>query len=50
VRIKDGKMVETEELVHGMGRVRDVVTAPDGTIYVVLNDPDHVIRLVPAGK
>jgi len=28
--------------------VRDVVTAPDGTIYVVLNDPDHVIRMVPA--
>jgi glucose/arabinose dehydrogenase len=30
--------------------VRDVVTAPDGTIYIALNDPDHIIRLVPAGK
>lgn len=50
IRIRDGKSVEREELVHGIGRVRDVVTAPDGTIYVVLNDPDHVIRLVPAGK
>ena len=48
VRIKDGKMVETEELIQGIGRVRDVRTAPDGTIYVVLNDPDHVIRLAPA--
>ena len=48
IRIKDGKSVEREELIHGMGRVRDVVTAPDGTIYVVLNDPDHVIRMVPA--
>lgn len=50
LRIKDGKLVEVEELVHGKGRVRDVVTAPDGTVYVVLNDPDDVIRLVPAGK
>ncbi len=50
VRVKDGKLVETEELLQGMGRVRDVVTAPDGTIYVVLNDPDHIIRIVPAGK
>ena len=50
VRVKDGKLVEVEEILHGIGRVRDVVAAPDGTVYVVLNDPDHVIRLVPAGK
>ncbi len=48
IRIKDGKFVEREELIQGIGRVRDVVTAPDGTIYVALNDPDHIIRLVPA--
>jgi len=41
-------LIEREELIHRMGRVRDVVCAPDGTIYVVLNDPDKVIRLVPA--
>jgi glucose/arabinose dehydrogenase/cytochrome c5 len=39
-------VAEREEIVHGLGRVRDVVCAPDGTIYVVLNDPDSVIRLV----
>lgn len=50
IRIKDGKFIEREELVHGMGRVRDVVCGPDGTVYVVLNDPDKVIRLVPAGE
>ena len=33
VRIQSGKVVEREELVFGLGRVRDVVTAPDGTIY-----------------
>ncbi|HZW11006.1 MAG TPA: PQQ-dependent sugar dehydrogenase [Phycisphaerales bacterium] len=42
------RLVEREELLHGMGRVRDVVCGPDGSIYVVLNDPDRVVRLVPA--
>jgi aldose sugar dehydrogenase len=40
------EVVEREEIVHGLGRVRDVVCGPDGTVYVVLNDPDSVIRLV----
>ncbi len=48
IRVKDGKFVEREEILHGMGRVRDVAVAPDGTIVVVLNEPDKVIRLVPA--
>jgi glucose/arabinose dehydrogenase len=47
IRIVDGKVVDREEIVHGLGRVRDCESAPDGTIYVVLNDPDQVIRLVP---
>lgn len=46
IRIRDGKFVEREEIVHGLGRVRDVVCAPDGSVYVVLNDPDKVVRLV----
>jgi len=41
-------LVEREELLFGKGRVRDVVSGPDGSIYVVLNDPHKVIRLVPA--
>lgn len=48
LRIDGESVAEREELIHGMGRVRDVVTGPDGSIYVVLNQPDHVIRLVPA--
>lgn len=48
-RIVDGKLAEREELLHGMGRVRDIKVARDGTVYVVLNGPDKVIRLVPAG-
>jgi aldose sugar dehydrogenase len=48
VRVKDGALVEREELLHGLGRVRDVMCGPDGLIYVVLNEPDKIIRLVPA--
>jgi aldose sugar dehydrogenase len=48
LRIKGDQLVEREELVHGMGRVRDVVTGPDGFVYVALNQPDKIIRLVPA--
>src|SRR5262245_51332384 len=47
IRVKDDKVVEREEIIRRMGRVRDVVCAKDGTIYVVLNEPDKVIRLVP---
>jgi glucose/arabinose dehydrogenase len=38
-------LVEREELIHGMGRVRDVVCGPDGSVYVVLNGPDQVVCL-----
>jgi glucose/arabinose dehydrogenase len=41
---------EREEVLRGAGRVRDVRTGPDGSIYVVLNNPDKVVRIVPAGK
>lgn len=41
------RLVEREELVHGVGRVRDVVCGPDGSIYAVINDPHKVIRLIP---
>lgn len=45
LRVDGGKLVEEEELLYGRGRVRDVRTGPDGGIYVVLNDPDIIVRL-----
>jgi glucose/arabinose dehydrogenase len=48
LRIKDGKVIEREEIFFGHGRVRDVVSGLDGSIYIVLNQPDKVIRLVAA--
>lgn len=52
VSMEGGRAVvsERETLVRGLGRVRDVVCGPDGTVYVVLNGPDRVLRLAPAGS
>ncbi len=43
--IEGDQMVHSEMLLKGMGRVRDIKTAPDGSIYVVLNTPDLLLRL-----
>jgi aldose sugar dehydrogenase len=48
IRLKDRKVVSQEIILKNIGRVRDVATGPDGFIYVLLNDPHRVIRLVPA--
>ncbi len=47
IAIKDNKVVEQEVILKGRGRVRDVNAGPDGYIYICLNRPDKVIRLVP---
>lgn len=47
LRIVDRKVVEQEVVLKNIGRVRDVTDAPDGFIYVILNGPDRLIRLVP---
>ena len=47
IRVKGGKLVEREELLWGMGRIRDLSVGPDGFIYVALNGPDKIIRVVP---
>jgi glucose/arabinose dehydrogenase len=44
----DGEAVRDEEIVfQGHGRVRDVLFAPDGTLYLALNQPGRIARLVP---
>lgn len=47
IRVKGGKLVEREELIHGMGRIREVAVHKDGTVYIALNNPHKIIRLVP---
>jgi glucose/arabinose dehydrogenase len=47
----DGNSVTHQEILFkGIGRVRDVVNGPDGSLYVVLNQPDRIERIVPGGQ
>lgn len=41
------KVTHQEVLFSEQGRVRDVVTGPDGLLYVALNNPGRIARLVP---
>jgi aldose sugar dehydrogenase len=44
----DGDKVTHQEIVfRGMGRVRDIVTGPDGLLYLALNAPGRIARIVP---
>ncbi len=48
VVIENNRVVHQEILFHDFGRVRDVRSGPDGSIYLALNQPDLIVRLVPA--
>ena len=48
LRIVDHQVTEQEVILKNIGRVRDVAAGPDGYLYVVLNDPHRIVRLVPA--
>lgn len=50
VRIQDHKAVSQEIILKNIGRVRTLKTGPDGFIYVLLNGPDRLVRLVPVGN
>lgn len=48
VVIEDGQVTHQEILLEDFGRVRDVASGPDGYIYLALNRPDMIVRMVPA--
>lgn len=50
IETRGDAVTHQEILFKGIGRVRDVVNAPDGSLYVVLNQPDRIVRLVPAAN
>jgi glucose/arabinose dehydrogenase len=43
--IVNNKVIKQEMIMKGYGRVRDIKTSPGGSVYVVLNKPDMIIRL-----
>lgn len=58
LRLEGTKIVWEEQLLRGMGRVRDVRQGPDGFIYLALDGgtrggdgpPTRILRLEPAGR
>ncbi len=47
LEIREGRVTHQEVLLRGYGRVRDVVVGPDGLVYLAMNDPGRIVRLVP---
>jgi glucose/arabinose dehydrogenase len=48
--IVNNKVIKQELILKGYGRVRDIKTSPDGSLYVLLNKPDMVLRLTARKK
>lgn len=46
--LQDSRVISQEVLFRGIGRVRDVAVSPDGYVYVALENPGRILRLVPA--
>lgn len=44
------KVIKEETLLKNIGRVRDVKTGPDGYIYVAVENPGRIFRLMPIEK
>jgi glucose/arabinose dehydrogenase len=47
VVISGHSVIHREKLLEGIGRVRNVVMGPDGFIYVAIEDPGKIVRLIP---
>jgi Glucose/sorbosone dehydrogenases len=46
--VLDGDKVKSQEvLFRGIGRIRSVQTGPDGFLYLTLEGPGRIVRLVP---
>jgi aldose sugar dehydrogenase len=48
--IEGDRVTHQELLFRGLGRVRSVVDGPDGYLYVALNQPGKIVRLVPVPR
>jgi glucose/arabinose dehydrogenase len=47
LNVLENRVLHSEVVMKGMGRIREIVTGPDGALYGVLNRPDIVVRLTP---
>lgn len=46
--IENDRVIHQEIIMKDAGRVRDVCSGPDGAIYVVINKPGNILRLIPS--
>ena len=47
VHLENGKVTEQEKLLENAGRIRNVTMSPDGYIYVAVESPGMIVKLVP---
>ncbi len=48
--IVNDKVIKQEIIMKGFGRVRDLKISPDGALYVLLNKPNMILRIIPEEK
>jgi len=48
--VEKHSVTDQEVILKGVGRVRELKIGPDGALYVLLNDPDMVLRIKPEKK
>ena len=48
--IKNNKVISEELLLKNIGRLRDVRMGPDGFIYIAVENPGYVFKLLPVDK
>jgi aldose sugar dehydrogenase len=48
LEISSGKVTKQVKLLEDIGRVRNVILGPDGYIYVSVEGPGRILKLVPA--
>ena len=49
IKLDGDKIVSREKLLEGVGRVRNVRVGPDGYIYIAVEEPGKIFRLMPFG-
>ncbi len=47
VELEGKKVIGQEKLLEGIGRVRNVEVSPDGFIYVAMETPGFIVKLLP---
>jgi glucose/arabinose dehydrogenase len=48
--VEGNKIVKQETILKNIGRLRNVTMGPDGYLYVSVEDPGYVFRLLPVNQ